>query len=206
MAFLHHTPKFLHQYFKNFLWNCPTTDKVIYLTFDDGPVPEVTPWVIGQLASLQAKATFFCVGDNVRKHPSQFQQIVMAGHQVGNHTFNHLNGWKTPTAHYLQNVLACQETLGSAASQLFRPPYGRITPEQTKLLKEQYKIVLWDVLSWDFERRFDAKISLKNTIKHTQTGSIVVFHDSVKSFKQLQYILPRYLEHFASQGFKFESL
>jgi peptidoglycan/xylan/chitin deacetylase (PgdA/CDA1 family) len=188
-----------------FTWYKPTDQKVIYLTFDDGPIPDVTEWVIETLKSFHAKGTFFCVGDNIRKHPQVFAQIKAEGHATGNHTFNHLNGWKTQTGQYLENIATCQQFLNEKPS-LFRPPYGRVSRKQAAALQPDYQIIMWDVLSGDFDRKLSPELCLRNTIKHTENGSIVVFHDSLKAETNLRYVLPHYLAHFSSLGYRFEKL
>lgn len=180
--------------------------KTVYLTFDDGPVPGVTDWVLAQLTHYQVGATFFCVGDNIRKHPGVFENILAGNHSVGNHTFHHLNGWKTKTEPYLENVQLCQPYL-SAQSRLFRPPYGRITGKQAAALQESgYRIVMWDVLTGDFDRNLPPEKCLRQSIRATGNGSIVVFHDSLKAQPNLMYALPKYIEHFLKEGFVFGKL
>ena len=197
------TPKFIQSLFPNFHWKVPTSEKIIYLTFDDGPIPEVTPWVLEQLAQVDAKATFFCVGDNVRKHPEVFQQVLEAGHKVGNHTYNHLNGWTTENIPYFHNVRHCAQLV---KSEFFRPPYGRLMPRQSQFLQRHYQIIMWDVLSGDFDQKITQEQCLQNVLQKTQAGSIVVFHDSLKAFDNLSYVLPRALEHFSELGYRFEAL
>lgn len=202
--------------------------KSIYLTFDDGPIPEITPWVLEQLKQYNAKASFFCIGDNIRKNPKIFQQLLKEEHSLGNHTFNHLNGWKTKTEVYVENVLKAQEILlenrkqkreyreekkdnnpkpATSAQKLFRPPYGKIKNSQAKeLVKLNYKIVMWDVLSGDFENRISKEKCFKNVINNASGGSTIVFHDSQKAFKNLEYTLPKVLEYYAEKGFNFKAL
>ena len=197
------TPHFIQDLFPNYTWRIPTREKVLYLTFDDGPIPAVTPWVLEQLEAFQAKATFFCVGDNIRKHPEVFNQVVEKGHAVGNHTFNHLNGWQTENISYFHNVRHCANMVHSV---LFRPPYGRLKPKQAQFLQRHYRIVMWDVLSGDFDPKLSEEQCLANVINNAENGSIVVFHDSLKAEDKLRYALPRVLEHFAEQGFTFGKL
>lgn len=189
--------------FPRFLWHMPATEKCIYLTFDDGPIPGVTPWVLEQLQKFNAKATFFCVGDNVRRYPETFEQVTGAGHSIGNHTYNHLNGWKTPTPDYLDNIRQSGELY---PTRLFRPPYGRIKKKQADQVLLCHRIIMWSVLTRDYARKISPEKCLKNAIKNTRNGSIVVFHDSLKARKNLEYVLPRYLEHFSRQGYLFEKL
>lgn len=192
--------------YPSFLWEKPASDKLLYLSFDDGPIPDITEWVLNQLENYQAKATFFCVGDNIRKYPAVFNAIIQAGHAVGNHTFNHKNGWKTPNEEYLHNVTTCQQVLGQPA-RLFRPPYGKITRKQAReLIASNYQIVMWDVLSGDFDASLLPETCFQKTVRYTEKGSIIVFHDSLKAWPRLQYVLPKYLAHFSSLGYRFEKL
>lgn len=197
------TPPFIQGLFPNFTWHVPTAEKILYLTFDDGPIPEVTPWVLKQLAQFGAKATFFCVGDNIGKYPEVFQEVIDGGHAVGNHTFNHLNGWSTENIPYFHNVRRCAHLV---QSPLFRPPYGRLSPKQAQFLQRHYRIVMWDVLSGDFDPSVSPEQCFDNVTRNSQPGSIVVFHDSLKTFEKLQFVLPRVLAYYASQGYRFEKL
>lgn len=197
------TPKFIQNLFPNFIWKIPSSEKVIYLTFDDGPIPEVTPWVLETLKKFNAKATFFCVGENVKKHPEVFQEVLSQGHSVGNHTYNHLNGWATDNIPYFHNVRHCANLVKSS---LFRPPYGRLMPKQAQFLQRHYRIIMWDVLSGDFDPKITQDQCLKNVKMKTKPGSIVVFHDSLKSFEKLQVVLPEVLQYFSEKGYRFEAL
>ena len=197
------TPRLIQNLLPTFTWRIPTEEKVLYLTFDDGPIPEVTPWVLDTLRQFNAKATFFCVGDNVKKNPSVFQQVLAEGHAVGNHTFNHLNGWDSENISFFHNVRHCAKLVKSS---LFRPPYGRLTPKQTQFLTRHYQIVMWDVLSGDFDQTISKEDCLSNVMVSTKRGSIIVFHDSQKAAERMMYTLPRFLEHFAAKGYRFESL
>lgn len=207
MLYTHRIPSMIPFFFPSFLWHIQTEKPVIYLTFDDGPIPEVTDFVLEQLLKVQAKATFFCVGDNIRKHPEVFERLLREEHAVGNHTVHHLNGWKTENEVYLQEVTDCQQRLPEEAPLLFRPPYGAIVPAQARALREQgYRIVMWDVLTGDFDPQLSPESCLENAIRHTRPGSIVVFHDSLKAYRNLEHTLPRYLEYFHRQGFAFDTL
>lgn len=204
---LHKTPLLAQWLYPNLVWKKKVNAKIIYLTFDDGPIPEVTLWVLEQLKEHNAKATFFCVGDNIRKHSDVFSKVIQGGHAIGNHTFHHLNGWKTDNTTYLKDFLSCEEEIqrNGIQSGLFRPPYGRITPKQVKQLSSR-QIIMWDVLSGDFLKRIKPEEVLTKSIKYTQNGSIIVFHDSRKAFKNLRYVLPKYLEHFSQLGYEFHAL
>ncbi|MGI9532732.1 polysaccharide deacetylase family protein [Lutimonas sp.] len=210
-SYLVKTPRLVQKFFYNYSWRIKTDQKEIYLTFDDGPVPDFTPWVLDTLDKFDAKATFFCVGENIQKYPQIYQKIKDGDHSIGNHTFNHLQGWKTPTSKYVKNILKAdsylQNETGTSGQKLFRPPHGRIRPLQAKILRKKgYKIIMWDVLSGDFDQGLNKKECLEHTIKNISNGSIVVFHDSDKSFKNLDYVLPKVLEHFSSRGFNFKAL
>ncbi len=197
------TPQVIQNLFPNFTWRIPTKEKVLFLTFDDGPVPEVTPWVLEQLERFNAKATFFAVGDNIRKHPEIFQMIKEKGHSVGNHTFNHLNGWTTENIPYYHNVRHCAQLMDSS---LFRPPYGRLKPRQAQFLLRHYRIIMWEVLSGDFDIKITPEECANNVLKNARPGSIVVFHDSLKAQHNLEYALPKVLEEFTQSGYRFEQL
>lgn len=203
------SPFFLPWLYTDLIWRIPTQEKKLYLTFDDGPVPTITEFVLTELAKAKAKATFFCIGDNVRKHPDVFRKIVKDGHAIGNHTFNHLKGWNTPVKTYVDNVKLCDHQLKADNSQLsiqlFRPPYGRIKRSQIKALKE-YKIIMWDVLAHDYSKNISPDRCLKGSIDATRPGSIIVFHDSIKAEKNMRYTLPRFLDHFSHQGYTFECI
>ncbi len=197
------TPQFVQKLLPNFTWRIPTREKVLYLTFDDGPIPQVTPWVLAQLQQYDAKATFFCVGENISKYPDLFGQVTQAGHSTGNHTYNHLNGWTSDNVPYFLNVRRCAHLLHS---KLFRPPYGRLKLRQAEFLQQHYQIVMWDVLSGDFDSGLSAKQCLSNVLTNARRGSVVVFHDSQKARERLEFVLPRVLEHFSNKGFGFRRL
>jgi peptidoglycan/xylan/chitin deacetylase (PgdA/CDA1 family) len=200
------TPWLLKKLYPNLVWNTKPATRCIYLTFDDGPIPIVTPFVLNILKKHNAKATFFCIGDNVSKHNDIFEQVKTGGHAIGNHTFNHLKGWVTNSEDYLDNFLQTDKILDTP---LFRPPYGRIKRAQIKLLnkaRSDVKIIMWDVLSGDFDTNLSPEACLKNVIKHTEAGSIVVFHDSLKAFDRLEYVLPRALEYWSKEGYSFNAL
>ncbi len=202
------TNRLIKKVFSNLVWDIPNSDKKIYLTFDDGPIPEVTEWVLNILKSKDIKATFFCIGDNMKKHPEVYKRILAEGHQTGNHTFNHLNGWKTETNHYIENLKLCETEylkLNTEHSFLFRPPYGKIKPSQSKAIRNLgYKIIMWDVLSYDFDSTISVEKCLENVISNTEQGSIIVFHDSIKAEKNLKYALPKAIQVLKDKGFVFD--
>ena len=211
---LYRTPFFLPKFYPSLLWRMPTEKKELFITFDDGPINGPTEFVLEQLKKYNAKATFFCIGDNVRKHPQVFEKVVNAGHTIGNHTYNHLKGWNTSLEKYLENVKQCDDqilntptsNLQLPTSSLMRPPYGRITSSQIKSLKEKYTIVMWDVLTHDYSKSISQQNCLNGSIKATRPGSIIVFHDSLKAERNMTYVLPKFLEHFSNEGYEFESL
>ncbi len=208
------TSVLLKKIFSNYIWDIPNNENSVYLTFDDGPTPEITQWTLLQLKKYNAKATFFCIGNNVEKHPEIFNSAIQQGHTIGNHTFNHLNGWKTETETYIKNAKQCeirisnqQSEINNLKSKLFRPPYGKIKSKQAKKLMELgYKIIMWDVLSADFDSSITREKCLNNVISNVQSGSIIVFHDSVKGFKNLEYVLPKTLEFLKQNGYKCEPI
>lgn len=201
--FLAKNPSFLRLLMPHYMWKGPDHNRKIYLTFDDGPVPDVTPDVLELLRKYNAKATFFCVGDNVRKYPDILEQVTAGGHSVGNHTFHHLNGWKTPDREYLGDVELCRAVLPSG---LFRPPYGRVRRSQAAVLRRSYKIVMWDVLSGDYSPDISPQQCLSNITDNAGPGSIIVMHDSLKARRNLLFALPRVLEYYTSAGFSFETI
>ena len=195
--------KFLKFIYRNAFWRINTTEKIIYLTFDDGPIKELTEWVLDELHKHQAKATFFCVGANILKNPEIFNRIVQEGHVVANHTMFHPKGFKTKTSEYLSEVETCKKLV---KNKLFRPPYGQLKQSQYKaLLKNNFKIVFWDVISYDYEK-ISEKTCLNNVIKNTKPGSIVLFHDNYKAEKNLRYALPLFLKHFSALNYKFKAI
>ncbi len=201
--FLAKTPKLLQALMPFYTWRIPSSGRVLYLTFDDGPIPGITPWVLDTLRPYGAKATFFCVGDNVYKHPAIYGRILEEGHAVGNHSYNHLNGWKTGDAEYLNNVRRCSRVVKSG---LFRPPYGRLMPRQRETLQRHFRIIMWDVLSGDYDTDISPEQCLQNVTGNVQPGSIVVLHDSLKAERNLRFVLPAVLKYFAGQGYTFEKL
>lgn len=226
------SPLLLKWFYSVLTWNKSRSEKIVYLTFDDGPIPNVTEFVLNTLKTFNIKATFFCIGDNIIKHPELFERLKNEGHAIGNHTFNHLNGWKTDDETYLNNVLKCQEL---TQTLLFRPPFGRIKKSQVRSLKSevrkfnsqptlsdfptsrlpdpqpathntQLNIIMWDVLSADFDTTLSPEKCYHNVIKNTENGSIIVFHDSLKAFDRLHYALPKAIEYLINEGFQFGKL
>jgi peptidoglycan/xylan/chitin deacetylase (PgdA/CDA1 family) len=196
-------PYLLRKVYSQGIWRKDKREKKIYLTFDDGPVPDVTPWVLDVLKAHSIEATFFCVGENVQKHPDLYSRIIDEQHAVGNHTYNHLSGWKTTLPTYLKNVEQCEKYV---QSKLFRPPYGRIRKKQERALEQRYTIVMWDVLSGDYDQKISPQKCLENAINYTRNGSIIVFHDSLKAQNNLQYALPRFIEEAKAKGYVFAKL
>ncbi len=205
------TPGFVKTLFPNFVWNINTDRKEIYLTFDDGPTPEITEWVLQTLDDFNAKATFFCIGNNIEKYPEVFQHIITEGHTIGNHTYNHLKGWKHKAKVYVRDVLKTEKIIRNfttdTSNNLFRPPYGKFKNKQSKkLLELGYKIILWDVLSYDWDKSVSEEICFKNVTSAAKEGSIVVFHDSIKASRNLKYVLPKVLEYYTEKGYVFKGL
>lgn len=207
--FLHKTPLLIQWLYPSLTWKKSESDNSIFLTFDDGPIPGLTEFILDTLDKYKLKATFFCVGDNLRKHPEIAKRALSEGHRLGNHSFNHLNGWQTNTLDYVSNVVRCQKELidiDNSEPQLFRPPYGKIKRSQIKHLKEKYEIIMWDVLSGDFLESISKERCLEKSISATKPGSIVIFHDNLKAEVKVKYALPRYIEHFLNKGYRFQTL
>ena len=188
---------------RNYLWRKNSSEKVVYLTFDDGPVPEVTPQVLGVLDDFDIKATFFCVGDNVKKYPELYREILMKGHSVGNHTFHHLNGFKVGQEQYLKDVEQASQLIDS---RLFRPPYGKLTRKEKKILEQKFQIVLWDVISYDYDKNLSPSQVLKNVKSYSRSGSVILFHDSVKAKNNMLTVLPQAISFLLAKGYRFEKL
>ena len=203
MRFWVKTNRIIKWIFPNYVWDIPNDGQKVFLTFDDGPTPEITEWVLEQLKKYNAKATFFCIGNNIEKYPEIFQKTIAEGHAIGNHTFDHLNGWKTTTEDYIENVKLYETQNPKLVTRnLFRPPYGKIKHSQSKILRKLgYKIIMWDVLSRDYDQSISATQCLENVLSNIETGSIIVFHDSVKAEHNLKYVLPKTLEFLKEKGF-----
>ena len=197
------TPRFFQKLFPKLTWKIPTVDKKLYLTFDDGPIPQITPWVLRQLAKYDAKATFFMVGENAANYPHLYHKVKEDGHAIGSHSYNHLSGWITENSTYYRNVAKCARQL---STKLYRPPYGRMRPKQANHLSGLYRIVMWDVLSGDFDTDISPKQCLQNVLDHAEAGSIIVFHDNIKAKERLYYALPKVLKHYTDLGYRFEVL
>lgn len=193
-----HSSKYLKPFFPSLVWDIPTQEKVVYLTFDDGPHPDITPYVLSVLKPYGFKATFFCIGENVVKHPVVYHTIESQGHAVGNHTFNHLNGFTHDTDAYTENVKKAKQSIDS---KLFRPPYGRLKLSQINQLKPDYNIIMWSCLSGDFDRKLDTNEALVQLKKLTKPGAIVVFHDSLKAQYNLEKLLPQYCAYLEQEGY-----
>ncbi|MEO6948965.1 MAG: polysaccharide deacetylase family protein, partial [Ginsengibacter sp.] len=206
MLYFIKSPWFLRKMYPECIWKIPTEEKILYLTFDDGPSPNATYFVLDELRRYNARATFFCVGKKVKENLETYKQILYEGHKVGNHTYDHLNGWKTPDKEYLENIEKASSIIDSP---LFRPPYGRITKFQLKAIenqKFQLTTIMWSVISADFDTTVKPENCYLNVVKNAKEGSIVVFHDSKKAFPNLRIALPQTLEYFASKGYTFKSI
>jgi len=206
MFYLVRTPWLLKKFYPECIWDIKTDEKVLYLTFDDGPHPVATPFVLEELKKYNAKATFFCIGKNVEEHFDIYKKIIEEGHAVGNHTYDHLNGWETKDQDYLDNIFKAKKIIDS---NLFRPPYGRISKFQLKQLPgEKYKLkpIMWSVLSGDFDEEISGEECYLTVAKYAKQGSVIVFHDSQKAFERLNYALPLMLKNFKEKGFEFKSI
>jgi peptidoglycan/xylan/chitin deacetylase (PgdA/CDA1 family) len=206
---IHRTPFFVPWLYSSLQWRVMTQQKELYLTFDDGPVPGPTDFVVETLRKYNAKASFFCIGDNVRKHNAVMMKAAEDGHKIANHTHNHVKGWNVSTETYLMNIKNCDIEItshGLPRPTLFRPPYGRIRNSQVKALKDEYVIIMWDVLTFDYNASLSPGKCLKGTLDAVRPGSIIVFHDSFKAEKNMTYALPRLLDHFSEKGFSFNAL
>jgi peptidoglycan/xylan/chitin deacetylase (PgdA/CDA1 family) len=211
------TPSLISFLFRNQIWSFPSKNKDLYLTFDDGPTPEITDYVLDLLTQFNAKATFFCIGKNIENHPTIFNRIMEQGHAVGNHTYEHLKGWKTLDKKYLASISRTENIINKLKktspdypinclnSKLFRPPYGKVKKSQIKsLVKSNYKLIMWTVLSADFDPAIDADQCFNNVVRNARNGSIIIFHDSIKSFKTLKHALPKVLKYYTERGYNFK--
>jgi len=198
-----HPPQVVKNLFGSITWNINTEKKVIYLTFDDGPIPIITEKILKALSIFNAKATFFCVGENVKKYPSIYREILSEGHSTGNHTYSHLAGLKTDTRTYIENIKRAKEYINS---DLFRPPHGRMKKSQQNIIQKNYNIILWDVLSLDYDNRISEKACFNNVTHFTRPGSVIVFHDNIKAEDNMFYALTQTLQLYSQMGYKFEAL
>ena len=201
--FIEQPPRFIRALYPQALWRMDPNEKAVYLTFDDGPIPEITPWVLDLLDKYQIKATFFMVGDNVRKHPEEYKMVVERGHRIGNHTFNPIRGFEFLTPNYMANAEKANELL---KTDLFRPPHGHMRWMQYMALKHRYKIVMWDLVTRDYSKKLRGPQVLANVMRYARNGSIITFHDSIKSWENIQYALPRSIEFLLEEGYEFKLL
>lgn len=200
--FIEQPPQFIRYLYPSAIWRMDKDKRAVYLTFDDGPIPKVTPWVLDVLDKYGIKATFFMVGDNIRKHPDEFHMVVERGHRIGNHTFNHIRGLSYDINSYLENTdKACKMMMNT---NLFRPPHGYMSPKQYVELKKRYKIVMWDLVTRDYNRKFTGEQILQKVKKYVRNGSIITFHDSLKSEENVRYALPKAIEWLMEQGYEFK--
>jgi peptidoglycan/xylan/chitin deacetylase (PgdA/CDA1 family) len=199
--FIEQPPQFIRQLYPHAHWRMNTSEKAVYLTFDDGPIPEVTPWVLDVLDRYQIKATFFMVGDNVRKHPDEYKMVVERGHRIGNHTFNHLKGFEEGSERYIANVDKADCYL---TTDLFRPPHGIMRMKQYRMLSKRYRIIMWDLVTRDYNPKLNGEQVLRKVRKYARNGSIITFHDSLRSVDNLRYALPRAIEWLQGEGYEFK--
>ncbi len=202
--FIEQPPEFVrHLLYKESVWRIDSTEKKVYLTFDDGPIPQATPWILETLREYNIKATFFCVGDNVRKYPELFADILSEGHSVGNHTFNHIQAFKVSSQHYFNNINKGDQLINS---NLFRPPHGQLRKIHAMILRRTRRIIMWDVVTRDYSKKLTAQDVFENVRKYARNGSIIVFHDSLKSIDKLKTALPQSIEWLKSQGYSFDKI
>ena len=199
--FIEQPPQFIRQLYPHAHWRMNTSEKAVYLTFDDGPIPEVTPWVLDVLDKYQIKATFFMVGDNVRKHPDEYKMVVERGHRIGNHTFNHLKGFEEGSERYIANIDKADSYL---STDLFRPPHGIMRMKQYRMLSKRYRIIMWDLVTRDYNPKLNGEQVLRRVRKYARNGSIITFHDSLRSVDNLRYALPRAIEWLQGEGYEFK--
>lgn len=193
----------MRAYYPKLTWLLPNNNKTVYLTFDDGPTPEITDWVLNQLEQYNAKATFFLIGKNIEENPEIFERLKTSGHSLGNHTYNHVNGWRTSTQGYMDNFKKHEQIHGST---LFRPPYGKIKKAQTRVIRKTHQIIMWDIISYDFHNRTTPEQCFGYVKRYVRPGSIIVFHDSKKAWPNLKEALPKTLELLKSEGYKMQAI
>jgi peptidoglycan/xylan/chitin deacetylase (PgdA/CDA1 family) len=198
-------PQFFRALYPQAIFRMDPGEKAVYLTFDDGPIPEVTPWVLSLLERYSVKATFFMVGDNIRKHPEEYAMVVRAGHRIGNHTYNHIRGFEYTAGDYLANVEKANELMHT---DIFRPPHGHVGFRQYHTLRKHYRIIMWDLVTRDYSKRMTCEQVLDNVKRYVRPGSIITFHDSLKSWSNgnLQYALPRAIDYLKQEGYEFKLL
>jgi len=196
-------PAFLRCAYRGVTWRKSSQEKIIYLTFDDGPIPEVTPWVLDVLDKYQIKATFFCVGENAVKHPEVYREVLKRGHRTGNHTYNHIRGFFTSTKTYLENIEKASECINST---LFRPPHGEMRLSQLMEIRKNFEVIQWDVISRDYDKDLSEQKVLNGVKKYVRNGSIIVFHDSLKAQRNMRYAMPRAVEWLLQEGYQFRTL
>lgn len=209
MMLFHHVPSFVQLIMPHYVWHKNRTEKNVFLTFDDGPVPGITDFVLEELDMRQMKATFFMVGDNVSKHPALARRVKTQGHRIGNHTHNHINGSLLPADEYLENVTKCQATLQEVLDirpNIFRPPYGRLTSQQRKDISKTHQVIMWDVISGDYNQHQSPELCLSKIKHYTRNGSIILFHDQVKTERLVFSVLPQFLDFIQAQGYRTELL
>ncbi|MBQ7967356.1 MAG: polysaccharide deacetylase family protein [Bacteroidaceae bacterium] len=199
--FIEQPPQFIRRLYPRACWRMDSSERAVYLTFDDGPIPEVTPWVLDVLDKYRIKATFFMVGDNVRKHPDEFKMVVERGHRIGNHTYNHLKGMAVHTDHYVANIDKADCYL---STNLFRPPHGLMRLRQYRALCERYHIIMWDLVTRDYNPKLNGRQILRKVQQYARPGSIITFHDSLRATHNLYYALPRAIEWLLAEGYEFK--
>jgi len=208
------TTSLIKKFFFNYIWDIPNNNKTVYLTFDDGPTPDISHWILDQLREHGIKATFFCVGENLQRYPEVAKKLIEEGHIIANHTYHHPNGWTSNTEKYIEETLLCETEIDKirpqtidGKSKLFRPPYGKLKPSQSKILRKMgYKIIMWDVLSADFLQEVSKEECLDNVVKNVTSGSIIVFHDNPKAFNDLEYTLPKTIKFLIDNGYQFDKI
>jgi peptidoglycan/xylan/chitin deacetylase (PgdA/CDA1 family) len=204
MLFKAKMPKILQKIFPSLVWKCLTNEKKVWLTFDDGPNPKVTDYILKVLKKNNIKATFFCVGNKIEKYPDIINKIKQEGHIIGNHSYSHINGFKTSTKKYIKDISKCQELIPN--TKIFRPPFGKITPIQISKLKQDFKIIMWDVMAYDFRDSLTKEECLLNVTDNVESGSIIVLHDNLKSFEKIKYILPKIIDKLKDRKFNFSEI
>tara|TARA_B100000902_G_scaffold36714_2_gene43869 strand:- start:14277 stop:14894 length:618 start_codon:yes stop_codon:yes gene_type:complete len=204
MIFKAKMPKILQKIFPSLVWKCLTNERKVWLTFDDGPNPKVTNYILNVLKKNNIKATFFCVGNKIEKYPDIINKIKQEGHIIGNHSYSHINGFKTSTKKYIKDISKCQKLIPN--TKIFRPPFGKITPIQISKLKQDFKIIMWDVMAYDFRDSLTKEECLLNVTDNVESGSIIVLHDNLKSFEKIKYLLPKIIDKLKDRKFNFSEI